>query len=138
MVIKGKMLRDAFISAAVVISEKKRDVDELNVYPVPDGDTGTNMSMTIGNTVAELQRMDDKVTVTAVADAAASSLLRGARGNSGVILSLLFRGFSKGLSGKAEATPADLALALELGVDAAYKAVMCKTAQTKKLHIRAG
>ena len=67
MVIKGKMLRDAFISAAVVISEKKRDVDELNVYPVPDGDTGTNMSMTIGNAVAELQRMDDKVTVTAVA-----------------------------------------------------------------------
>ena len=130
MVIKGKMLRDAFISAAVVISEKKRDVDELNVYPVPDGDTGTNMSMTIGNTVAELQRMDDKVTVTAVADAAASSLLRGARGNSGVILSLLFRGFSKGLSGKAEATPADLALALELGVDAAYKAVMKPTEGT--------
>lgn len=130
MVIKGKMLRDAFISAAVVISEKKRDVDELNVYPVPDGDTGTNMSMTIGNTVAELQRMDDKVTVTAVADAAASSLLRGARGNSGVILSLLFRGFSKGLSGKAEATPADLALALELGVDAAYKAVMNPTEGT--------
>ncbi len=130
MVIKGKMLRDAFISGAVTISDKKREVDELNVYPVPDGDTGTNMSMTIGNTVAELQRMDDKVTVSQVADAAASSLLRGARGNSGVILSLLFRGFSKGLSGKTEATPADIAVALELGVDAAYKAVMKPTEGT--------
>lgn len=124
MVINGKMLRDAYISAAYTIAEKKREVDELNVYPVPDGDTGTNMSMTIGNTVAELSLMDDKVTVSQVADSAASALLRGARGNSGVILSLLFRGFSKGLAGKKTAAPADIALALELGVDAAYKAVM--------------
>ena len=122
--ITGSLLRDAFISAAVTIANKKRQVDELNVYPVPDGDTGTNMSMTIGNAVGELRRMDNNVTVSEVSAAAAAALLRGARGNSGVILSLLFRGIAKGLAGHTSAGCTEFAAALELGVDAAYKAVM--------------
>ncbi len=122
--ISGSLLRDAYISAGITIANKKRQVDELNVYPVPDGDTGTNMSMTIGNAINELKRMPDNVTVSEVSSAAAAALLRGARGNSGVILSLLFRGLSKGLAGKQQASCTDFANALELGVEAAYKAVM--------------
>lgn len=122
--INGAMFRDAVISAAITINNNKREIDELNVYPVPDGDTGTNMSMTIGNAVDELKRMPDSVSISDVANSAASALLRGARGNSGVILSLLFRGISKGLSGLTEAGCGDFANALELGVEAAYKAVM--------------
>ena len=122
--INGSLLRDAIISAAITINNRKREVDELNVYPVPDGDTGTNMSMTIGNSVAELKRLDDKVTASEVASKAASAFLRGARGNSGVILSLIFRGISKGLADCTEAGCEDFAEALQLGVDAAYKAVM--------------
>ena len=110
--INGALLRDAIISAAITINNRKREVDELNVYPVPDGDTGTNMSMTIGNSVSELKRMPDSVTAGEVASAAASAFLRGARGNSGVILSLIFRGFSKGLSGCKEAGCDDFAKAL--------------------------
>ncbi len=122
--IKGSVLRDAVISAAITINNRKREVDELNVYPVPDGDTGTNMSMTIGNSVAELKRLNKKATASEVASTAASAFLRGARGNSGVILSLIFRGFAKGLSGCEEAGCDDFANALRLGVEAAYKAVM--------------
>lgn len=122
--INGAMFRDAVISAAITIYNRKREVDELNVYPVPDGDTGTNMSMTIGNAVEELKRMPDSTPISEVASVAASALLRGARGNSGVILSLLFRGISKGLSGLSEAGCEDFANALDLGVQAAYKAVM--------------
>lgn len=122
--IKGSLLRDAVISAAVTIANCKREVDELNVYPVPDGDTGTNMSMTIGNSVAELKRLSNKTTVSEVASTAASAFLRGARGNSGVILSLIFRGFSKGLADCEEADCESFAKALNLGVEAAYKAVM--------------
>lgn len=118
------MLRDAVISAAITINNRKREVDELNVYPVPDGDTGTNMSMTIGNSIAELKRLSDDVTVAETSKTAASAFLRGARGNSGVILSLIFRGFSSGLSGCTEAGCEDIARALSLGVEAAYKAVM--------------
>lgn len=118
------MLRDAVISAAITINNRKREVDELNVYPVPDGDTGTNMSMTIGNSIAELKRLGDDVPVSEAAKTAASAFLRGARGNSGVILSLIFRGFSTGLTGCTEAGCEELANALSLGVDAAYKAVM--------------
>ena len=88
--IDGKLLRNAFISAANCISNNKRKVDELNVFPVPDGDTGTNMSMTMGNALKELELLDDTVGVSQVASVTASALLRGARGNSGVILSLLF------------------------------------------------
>lgn len=130
MNISGKMLRDAVISGANNIVNKKSMVDELNVFPVPDGDTGTNMSMTITSALPELKMMSDEVTVGQVADSTASAMLRGARGNSGVILSLLFRGFSKGLSGKSEATGADIAKALGLGVEAAYKSVMKPTEGT--------
>lgn len=122
--INGSMLRDAIISAAVTIGNRKREVDELNVYPVPDGDTGTNMSMTIGNSVAELRRLPDNAPASQVASTAASAFLRGARGNSGVILSLIFRGFSKGLKNCSEVSCENLTEALSLGVDAAYKAVM--------------
>lgn len=122
--INGAMFRDAVISAAITVNNRKREVDELNVYPVPDGDTGTNMSMTIGNAVEELKRMSDSADISEVASVVASALLRGARGNSGVILSLIFRGISKGLSGLSEAGCEDFANALDLGVQAAYKAVM--------------
>ncbi len=128
--ITGKILRDAYISGAVTIANKKKEVDRLNVYPVPDGDTGTNMSMTMGNALRELQFMDDSVTVSQVAETAASALLRGARGNSGVILSLLFRGFAKGFQGKITADCDDFCRALELGVEGAYKAVMAPTEGT--------
>ena len=127
--ISGKTLRDAMISASNALSNVKQSVDALNVFPVPDGDTGTNMSMTIGNAARELGRLEDP-TATQVADVASSALLRGARGNSGVILSLLFRGFSKGLKGKDEADGVDLANALTLGMEAAYKAVMKPTEGT--------
>ena len=128
--INGKMLRDAFISASNNIANNRQAVDELNVFPVPDGDTGTNMSMTITAAARELERMSDDSEVSDVANVAASALLRGARGNSGVILSLLFRGFSKGLRDKVEANGADLANALTIGVSAAYKAVMKPTEGT--------
>lgn len=122
--INGALFRDAVISAAITINNRKREVDELNVYPVPDGDTGTNMSMTIGNAVDELKRMPADIPISEAASAVASALLRGARGNSGVILSLLFRGFAKGLNGLDEASCENFAAALDLGVQAAYKAVM--------------
>lgn len=128
--LSGKILRDAIISGANNIINNKESVDELNVFPVPDGDTGTNMSMTIRNAVAELNMLSDSVTVETVAQTAASAMLRGARGNSGVILSLLFRGLSKGLSGKHEATVEDYCNALKLGAEAAYKSVMKPTEGT--------
>ncbi len=127
--INGNQLRDAYLSAANNIAAFRQEVDALNVFPVPDGDTGTNMSMTIKTAVPELKRMTAP-TVAAVAKTAASALLRGARGNSGVILSLLFRGFSKGLAGKEEADGADLARALQIGTETAYKAVMKPTEGT--------
>lgn len=128
--INGKQLRDAFISGANNLSNKRTEVDALNVFPVPDGDTGTNMSMTIGNGAKELLKLDDNATVEEVSKAAASGFLRGARGNSGVILSLLFRGFAQGLRGKTTATGTDVANAISLGVEAAYKAVMKPTEGT--------
>ena len=128
--INGKQLRDAFISGSNNLCNKKSEVDALNVFPVPDGDTGTNMSMTIGNGAKALAELPDDVTVGEVSKVAAGAFLRGARGNSGVILSLLFRGFSKGLKGKETATGADIAAAITLGVEAAYKAVMKPTEGT--------
>lgn len=128
--LSGKILRDAIISGANNIINNKESVDELNVFPVPDGDTGTNMSMTIRNAVAELNMLSDSVTVETVAQTAASAMLRGARGNSGVILSLLFRGLSKGLAGKHEVTVEDYCNALKLGAEAAYKSVMKPTEGT--------
>ena len=128
--INGIQLRDAFVSGANNITNYRQQVDALNVFPVPDGDTGTNMSMTINAAKRELLNMKDEITVETVSKKAASALLRGARGNSGVILSLLFRGFAKGLEGKECACAADIATALELGVAAAYKAVMKPTEGT--------
>ncbi|WP_312642735.1 DAK2 domain-containing protein [Hydrogenoanaerobacterium sp.] len=128
--IEGSQLRDAFISAAHNIENQKQAVDALNVFPVPDGDTGTNMSMTITAAARELGTLEDNITVAQASQTAASALLRGARGNSGVILSLLFRGFSKGLAGKHSADGTDIADALAKGVEAAYKAVMKPTEGT--------
>ncbi len=122
--ISGKMLKDAIISASLTLSEQKRSVDELNVYPVPDGDTGTNMSLTLANAMNELNLVSNSADISEVASRAAQAMLRGARGNSGVITSLLFRGFAKGLADKREAGCDDIASALEIGVEAAYKAVM--------------
>ena len=130
MIITGKILRDAFISGANNIYNQRARVDELNVFPVPDGDTGTNMSMTIGAAGTELASMDDDCTVAEVTKAAAGAMLRGARGNSGVITSLLFRGFSKAMEGKKTAETADLVVALQKGVEGAYKAVMKPTEGT--------
>ena len=128
--ITGQTLRDAILSGANNIANQRTRVDELNVFPVPDGDTGTNMSMTIGAARAELEAMPDSCTVAEASKTAASAMLRGARGNSGVITSLLFRGFSKALKDKTEASAADLAAALQQGVEAAYKAVMKPTEGT--------
>ena len=127
--INGNMLRDAIISGANNIANQKKQVDDLNVFPVPDGDTGTNMSMSIGNAARELERLEGE-TVGRVATVAASALLRGARGNSGVITSLLFRGFAKGFKDAEEVTPKNLSDAFRLGVESAYKAVMKPTEGT--------
>ena len=125
----GETLKQAIISGANNISSIKARINDLNIFPVPDGDTGTNMSMTI---VAAADALKDAETadVSEVARMTASAMLRGARGNSGVITSLLFRGISKGLEGKAEATGADLIHALGLGVEAAYNAVTRPTEGT--------
>ena len=128
--LKGKLFRDSLISAGISIENNRRRVDELNVYPVPDGDTGTNLSMTMSAAARELELADDNITVSQAADIAASALLRGARGNSGVILSLLFRGFSKGFAGLETADCIHIAKAMEIGVEAAYKSVMNPTEGT--------
>ena len=111
------------ISAAAAIELKKQTLNELNVFPVPDGDTGTNMSMTISAAASDLRKLEDPA-LDKAASAAASAMLRGARGNSGVILSLLMRGISKKLKGARDCDGVLWANALQEGVDAAYKAVM--------------
>ncbi|MDO4832137.1 MAG: DAK2 domain-containing protein [Clostridia bacterium] len=128
--INGALLRDAIISAANNVTNHRQEVDSLNVFPVPDGDTGTNMCMTMASAGRELSLMPDDATVTKVADTTSSAMLRGARGNSGVILSLIFRGISKGLKGKETIEPRDLVIALSYGVASAYKAVMKPTEGT--------
>ena len=130
MTLTGKLFRDAVISGANNISNNRAAVDELNVFPVPDGDTGTNMSMTIGNALPELKTTGDAISAGDAAKLTASAMLRGARGNSGVILSLIFRGLSKGLAGQDEADAKMLSDAFKLGVDAAYKSVMKPTEGT--------
>ncbi len=125
----GNTLRDAIISAANNISNLQKQVDDLNVFPVPDGDTGTNMSMTLSNAARELSRIEGEG-AGKVASVTASALLRGARGNSGVITSLLFRGFANGFKGYDNVEPENLKNAFELGVEAAYKAVMKPTEGT--------
>ncbi len=127
--INGSYYKNALISGANNIIRQKEEINSLNIFPVPDGDTGTNMSMTIEAAAKALsessaQRIDE------VASEAASAMLKSARGNSGVILSLLFRGIANGLKGKEEIDGKDLANALKIGVETAYKAVMNPTEGT--------
>ncbi len=121
--IDGAVLSRMIIHGAASINTQKQSINELNVFPVPDGDTGTNMSMTISTAAAELRKKKPAAADQA-ASVTASALLRGARGNSGVILSLLFRGFSKAIKEKETIDGRDFAIALDWGVAAAYKAVM--------------
>ena len=113
--IDGAAFQRMMLSAAASIEIQKQQINELNVFPVPDGDTGTNMSMTMSTAAGDLRKLDAP-SLSKAADTAASALLRGARGNSGVILSLLFRGFSKSLKGKKELNGAGFAEALGNGV----------------------
>ena len=122
-IINGADFRRLMISAAASVELNKQGLNELNVFPVPDGDTGTNMSMTIQAAAADLRKLEAP-TLEKAAAAAASAMLRGARGNSGVILSLLVRGISKKLKGCNQCDGVLWAAALQEGVDAAYKAVM--------------
>lgn len=128
--ITGQMFRDGVISGANNIANSRQAVDALNIFPVPDGDTGTNMSMTIASAADEVKDLPDDVALCDVAKKTAGALLRGARGNSGVILSLIFRGFSKAFKGLEEAGGKDVARAFRAGTDAAYKAVMKPTEGT--------
>ena len=121
--INGEILKQAIISGANNINAQKEHINDLNIFPVPDGDTGTNMSMTILAAADALSDYDG-ADAGEVAEITASSMLRGARGNSGVITSILFRGFSQGLKGMQEVNGKNLAAALGIGVDGAYKAVM--------------
>ncbi|MFB0919731.1 MAG: DAK2 domain-containing protein [Oscillospiraceae bacterium] len=121
--IDGALFTDMLLCAAAALELNKQHINELNVFPVPDGDTGTNMSMTMSAGATEIRRKKPNG-VGDVAKCAADALLRGARGNSGVILSLLFRGLSKSLKGKDTCTAYDFAQAMSEGVEAAYNAVM--------------
>lgn len=128
--ITGLMFKNGIISAANNISNSRQAVDALNIFPVPDGDTGTNMSMTINAAAADIAAMPEDSSLDEVSKRTASALLRGARGNSGVILSLIFRGMSKAFKGLDEAGSKDVAKAFRMGCDAAYKAVMKPTEGT--------
>ena len=128
--INGLNLKKAFISGANNIIKSKKFVNELNIFPVPDGDTGTNMSMTISSGVEALGKLNDDVTTGEVIQAFVPALLRGARGNSGVILSILFRGFTQLFSSSKTLTGSDLAEALDVGVKAAYSSVTKPTEGT--------
>ncbi len=127
--LNGIIFKQALISGANNIVNHRQEVDALNVFPVPDGDTGTNMSMTISAASRELQ-VCEQTDIASVSAKAAAALLRGARGNSGVILSLIFRGISNGFKGMDSADGKALAKALELGKESAYKAVMKPTEGT--------
>ncbi|MGN1051227.1 MAG: DAK2 domain-containing protein, partial [Acutalibacteraceae bacterium] len=127
--LNGKTFRDAVISGANNICIQKQSLNDLNIFPVPDGDTGTNMSMTITSAKKVLES-SDKTDIGEIAKETASAMLRGARGNSGVILSILFRGIAKGLEGKSEIDGRDLVSALGIGVEEAYKAVTKPTEGT--------
>ncbi len=121
--INGAELRRLILSAAASIEINKQQLNDLNVFPVPDGDTGTNMAMTINTAATDLRKLDNP-SLEQAAKAASSAMLRGARGNSGVILSLLFRGIARKLKGEENCNGVLWAAALQEGVDAAYKAVM--------------
>ena len=121
--ISGALLREMFYTGAALLEKEKSAIDALNVFPVPDGDTGTNMCMTMQSAVKELKGCQGD-TVSDVASSISLGALKGARGNSGVILSQLFRGFAKAVKDKDTMDPKLLAEALRLGTEAAYKAVM--------------
>ena len=121
--IDAKMLKKMFLAGAKSLEARKEWINELNVFPVPDGDTGTNMSMTMQSAVKEIQNCKG-TNVSDIAAAASLGALKGARGNSGVILSQILRGFARALSGKEEMAPENFAAALTTGTEAAYKAVM--------------
>ncbi|NLO46855.1 MAG: DAK2 domain-containing protein [Clostridiales bacterium] len=121
--IDGAVFKDMVINAALNIDRHKQAINELNVFPVPDGDTGTNMSLTMGAAMNELMK-SCPIEIGQAAEMIAGALLRGARGNSGVILSLLFRGLARSLKGKKTANASEYAFAMSEGVNAAYKAVM--------------
>ncbi|MCI8810687.1 MAG: DAK2 domain-containing protein [Oscillibacter sp.] len=121
--INGALFKQMILHGAAAITAQKQAINDLNVFPVPDGDTGTNMSMTIGAAATELNKTSP-ASIDQAASITASALLRGARGNSGVILSLLFRGLSKGLKGQESAGAQVFAAAMQEGVSSAYKAVM--------------
>ncbi len=121
--INGALLRDMFMLGAALLEKNKSVIDALNVFPVPDGDTGTNMSMTMQSAVREVKACEGD-RVCDIADAAALGALKGARGNSGVILSQIFRGFAKSLANQDEMDAGLLSMALHMGTEAAYKAVM--------------
>lgn len=127
--IDGTMLKKAFIAAANFLEKNKEEVNSLNVFPVPDGDTGTNMHLTIKSAVNQVLKVDDS-SVGKIALAASNGSLMGARGNSGVILSQLFRGFANSLKGKDTADVVDIANAFKQAADTAYKAVMKPTEGT--------
>lgn len=127
--INGSFYKNALISGANNITRHKKEIDALNIFPVPDGDTGTNMSMTISAAVDALNETNSQ-SISDVASVAASAMLRGARGNSGVILSLLFRGIANGLQGKDEVDGTGFISALKVGVDMAYDAVTNPTEGT--------
>lgn len=123
MTIGGAMLKEMFLTGAALLEKNRAYIDSLNVFPVPDGDTGTNMSMTMQSAVKEIQNCKG-TDVSDIAAAASLGALKGARGNSGVILSQILRGFARALSGKEEMAPENFAAALTTGTEAAYKAVM--------------
>ena len=123
MTIGGAMLKEMFLTGAALLEKNRAYIDSLNVFPVPDGDTGTNMSMTMQSAVKEIQNCKG-ANVSDIAAAASLGALKGARGNSGVILSQILRGFARALSGKEEMAPENFAAALTTGTEAAYKAVM--------------
>lgn len=123
MTIGGAMLKEMFLTGAALLEKNRAYIDSLNVFPVPDGDTGTNMSMTMQSAVKEIQNCKG-TNVGDIAAAASLGALKGARGNSGVILSQILRGFARALSGKEEMAPENFAAALTTGTEAAYKAVM--------------
>ena len=123
MTIGGTMLKEMFLTGAALLEKNRAYIDSLNVFPVPDGDTGTNMSMTMQSAVKEIQNCKG-TNVSDIAAAASLGALKGARGNSGVILSQILRGFARALSGKEEMAPENFAAALTTGTEAAYKAVM--------------
>lgn len=121
--IDGNMLEKVFFGAANSLENNKEAVNALNVFPVPDGDTGTNMSLTMQSAIKQIRALETD-NIDKIVTAASNGSLMGARGNSGVILSQLFRGFAKGLKGTDKINTSTIALAFKLGVDTAYKAVM--------------